>query len=63
MSTAIVNSFNIFVDSGRCITSQSTGDDIHLPLSETPIHCADNQFLRLTLQDFNMVKNYGWPQR
>jgi len=58
MSTAIVNSFNIFVDSGRCITSQSTGDDIHLPLSETPIHCADNQFLILTLQDFNMVKNF-----
>ena len=58
MSTAIVNSFNIFVDSGRCINSQSAGDDIHLPLSETPIHCADNQFLRLTLQDFNMVKNF-----
>lgn len=58
MSTAIVNSFNIFVDSGRCITSQSTGDDIHLLLSQTPIHCADNQSLRLTLQDFNMVKNF-----
>jgi len=58
MSTAVVNAFNIFVDSGRYLTSQSTGDNIHLPLSDTPISCADNQYLRLTLQDFNMNKNF-----
>jgi len=58
MATAVVNSFNIFIDSGRYTTSQSRGDHIHLPLSDTPISCADNQFLRLTLQDFNMVKNF-----
>jgi len=58
MATTVVNSFNIFVDTGRCTSSQSRGDDIHLPLSETPISCADNQFLKLTLQDFNMFKNF-----
>ena len=58
MATTVVNSFNIFVDSGRCTTAQSKGDDIHLPLSQTPISCADNQFLRLTLQDFNMFKSF-----
>jgi len=59
MSTAVVNAFNIFVDSGRYLTSQSTGDNIHLPLSDTPISCADNQYLRLTLQDFNMNRNFS----
>lgn len=58
MATTVVNSFNIFVDSGRCISSQSRGDNLHLPLSETPISCADNQFLRISLQDFNMVKPF-----
>lgn len=58
MATTVISSFNIFVDSGRYITSQSKGDHVHIPLSDTPISCADNQFLRLTLQDFNMVKNF-----
>ena len=58
MATTVINSFNIFIDSGRCISSQSKGDDMHLSLGEMGgISCADNQFLRLTLQDFNMVKN------
>lgn len=59
MATTVINSFNIFIDSGRCISSQSKGDDMHLSLGEMGgISCADNQFLRLTLQDFNMVKNF-----
>jgi len=59
MATAIVNDFNIFVDSGRYRTTSSKGDDIHVPLAQTPISCHDNQHLKLTLQDFNMVKNFS----
>ena len=58
MATEVVNSYNIIVDSERCINADSTGDDLLLPLNQTPINCADNQFIRLTLQSFSMYKSW-----
>jgi len=53
----IVNSYNFFFDSERDRNSQSTGDNISISLNETPITCADNQFLRLSLQAFSMYRS------
>ena len=58
MATEVVNSFNIFVDSERWLTSSSNGNSIDLPLSQTPISCASNQYIRLTLQSFSMYKSW-----
>lgn len=58
MTTSVINSFNIFVDSSRYSSPSSTGDDIHLPLSETPIQCSDNEHIRVCLQDFSMYSSF-----
>ena len=58
MSTEIVNSYNIFVDSERNVPVSSDGSDLTLSLNQTPIHCDDNQYIRLTLQSFSMYKSF-----
>ncbi len=58
MATEVVNSYNIYVDSERNISQTSTGQDVMLALSQTPITCADNQYIRLTLQSFSMYKSF-----
>jgi hypothetical protein len=58
MATEIVNAYNIFIDSERCINSSSDGDSINLTLNQTPISCADNQYIRLSLQSFSMYKSH-----
>ena len=58
MSSEVVNSYNIYIDSERNISATSTGDDINLALSQTPITCTSNQYIRLTLQSFSMYKSF-----
>ena len=58
MSSAIVNSYNIYVDSDRLRSPDSTGENLRLELGNTPILCADNQYLRLSLQSFSMYKTW-----
>lgn len=58
MATEVVNSYNIYVDTERNISSTSKGDDIMLALSQTPITAQDNQYIRLTLQSFSMYKSF-----
>jgi len=58
MATEVVNSYNVYIDSERNISQTSNGEDIMLALSQTPITCADNQFIRLTLQSFSMYKSF-----
>ena len=58
MASEVVNSFNIILDTERNLSASSTGDDILLPMNQTPIQCDDNQFIRLTLQSFSMYKSW-----
>jgi hypothetical protein len=58
MATEVVNSYNIFIDTERNLSSNSNGNRIRLPLNQTPISCAENQFLRLTLESFSMYKSW-----
>lgn len=56
---AIVNSYNLFIDTERNLSQDSTGDNIFLPLGQTPITCGSNEFIRLTLQEFNMHRSWN----
>lgn len=56
---SIVNSYNLFVDTERNLSQDSTGDNIYLPLGQTPITCGSNEFIRLTLQEFSMYKSWN----
>ena len=56
---SVVNSYNIFVDTERNLSQDSTGDNIHLPLGQTPITCGSNEYIRLTLQEFSMLKSWN----
>ena len=58
MTTSIQNSYNFFVDSERCFNGTSDGDNITFSFNQTPITCADNQFIRLSLQSFSMYKSF-----
>jgi len=55
---SVVNSYNIFVDTERNLSQDSTGDNVHLPLGQTPITCGSNEYVRLTLQEFAMYKSW-----
>ena len=56
---SIVNSYNLFLDTERNLSQDSTGDNVYLPLGQTPITCGSNEFIRLTLQEFSMYKSWN----
>ena len=58
MATEVVNSYNIFLDTERNLNATSDGDSIMLSLNQTPITCAENQYIRMTLQSFSMYKSF-----
>ena len=58
MANVVANSYNIIIDTERCLNSRSDGDSIYLSLNQTPIECADNQYIRLSLQNFSMYKSH-----
>ena len=51
----IVNAYNIFIDSE---SSFLKGDDFMVQCSSNGIHCSDGQFFRISVQSFNMYKNF-----
>ena len=58
MGAYVVNSYNLFLDSERNLSKDSTGDDVALPLGQSPIVAGTNQFIRLTLTEFSMSKSF-----
>ena len=56
---SVVNSYNLFVDTERNLSPNSTGQDVHLPLGQTPITCGSNEFIRLSLMEFSMYKSWN----
>ena len=55
----IIKSFNIFVDTDRGEhTGTCTADNIELNLNHVNINTSKGQFMRLTLQNFSMFKNW-----
>lgn len=57
-SETIVNTYNIFVDTSRGHSADSQGDNFHLNLGHAGVVCDAGQYMRLTLNNFNMHKNF-----
>jgi len=55
---SVVQSYNLFLDTERNLSKDSTGDDVALPLGQSPIVAGTNQFIRLTLTEFSMSKSF-----
>jgi hypothetical protein len=56
----VVNSFNLFVDSERCVTQgdqQSRGDDVHIQFECNSIEAGDGEIIKLSVTDFSMPNN------
>jgi hypothetical protein len=56
----IVNSFNLFIDSERCVVQgdqQSRGDDVHIQFECNSIEAGDGEMIRLAVTDFSMPNN------
>lgn len=56
---SIVNSYNLIVDTERNLSEDSRGDNVYLPLGQSPISCGSNEFIRLTLQEFSMYRSWN----
>jgi hypothetical protein len=48
----------MFIDTERNLSADSTGDNVALPLSQTPIMAGRDQFIRLNLLEFSMPKSF-----
>ena len=55
---SVVNSYNLFIDTERNLSNDSTGDQVQLPLGESPIMAGNNQQIRLSLTEFTMPKSW-----
>lgn len=55
----LVNSYNLFLDTERNLSPDSNGDNVYLPLGQTPITCGSDEFIRITLQEFTMNKSWN----
>ena len=51
-----VSSYNMFVDSDNALVGR--GDDFLVQVGNAGIHCGDHQFIRVSLETFNMYKNF-----
>ena len=52
----IVDSFNLFVDSRTGLSGR--GDDVMIQVGNAGIHAADGQMIRVSLESFNMYRNF-----
>ena len=54
----VANAFNLFINTDRNIPNGSLGDDIMIPLGQSPIVAGDDEHIRLTLDQFSMRKSW-----
>ena len=59
MTERLVRTHNIFIDSAKArVESGTKGDDFALHLNTMAVDAAQNEFIRLTLNNFAMVKSW-----
>ncbi len=54
----VANAFNLFINTDRNIPNGSRGDDVTIPLNQSPIVAGDDEHIRLTLDQFWMRKSW-----
>ena len=55
---SVVNSYNLIVDTERCLSEDSRGDNVYLPLGQTPITCGSDEFIR-SMRDAKLAASDG----
>jgi hypothetical protein len=55
---AIQNSFLLYIDTQRSKNTDSNGYNIQIPTNQSGLSCRDGEFIRLTLVNFSMFRNY-----
>ena len=58
MAENIVNTYNLYIDTSRGHSADSQGDNFNLNLGHAGIVCEEGQYIRLTLNNFSMHKNF-----
>jgi hypothetical protein len=58
MAENVVNTYNLFIDTSRGRSADSQGDNFHLHLGHAGIVCEAGQYIRMTLNNFNMHKTF-----
>ena len=58
MAENIVETYNLFVDTSRGRSADSQGDNFNLNLGQANIVCDSGQYIRMTLSNFSMHKNF-----
>jgi len=56
-SDKIIKSFNLFLDSHN-VRNNDKGDDMIFTLARNPINASDGQVIKISLQNFNMYRNF-----
>ena len=54
----VTSSYNLFIDSSQGHNSQSKGDDYLVNLQDSGVHAGDGEFIRMSLSNFSMAKNF-----
>lgn len=54
----VANAFNLFINTDRNIPNGSRGDDVTIPLNQSPIVAGGDEHIRLTLDQFCMRKSW-----
>lgn len=55
---AMMNSFLVYVDSERSKNANSTGSNIIVPMNMSGLNVGDGEFIRLSVVNFSMIRNY-----
>ena len=58
MTENVVNTYNLYLDTSRGHSADSQGDNFNLNLGHAGIVCDAGQYLRFTLNNFSMHKNF-----
>jgi len=57
--SVLIQQYNMFLDTERCLSADSVGDSVQLPLGQTPITATSSgQSIRLTLNEFSMPRSW-----
>ena len=58
MAENVVNTYNLYLDTSRGHSADSQGDNFNLNLGHAGIVCDAGQYIRMTLNNFSMHKNF-----
>ena len=58
MAETLLSSYNLFIDSASGQSTADAGDNFTINLQDSGVTAGDGQFIRMTLDNFSMAKNF-----